>query len=413
MLKNWIAGWVGVMLCAGPLAAQTNGTPELPPDQGSPTSASLGCCGPCCAPCGPSGDFWVQGEYLLWAITGSPLPPLLTAAPRTSPAAAPGALGNPDTVILFGDSRVNDGLRSGFRIRAGFWLDECHEFGLEGGFFYLDPARKRFDLASDASDATVARPFFNTATGMPGSQLISLAGVATGSVSVFTKSEFTGADLNARCKLCCHDECCRGYRIDLLTGYRFNSLREDLQIYESVTLIDPAGNPVGTLGVADRFRTNNQFHGLQMGVDAEVWRKRWFVNVRGLLGVGLSHQTVDVEGSTTTAIPGAGSAQFPGGILALSSNIGHHSRDPFAFAPELSVALGYKFSEHLRATVGYNLLYWSSVVRPGNQIDLTVNPDQVPPALGAGPFTPPRPEFSFKGSDFWAQGSTLGLELRF
>jgi hypothetical protein len=55
------------------------------------------------------------------------------------------------------------------------------------------------------------------------------------------------------------------------------------------------------------------------------------------------------------------------------------------------------------ATVGYTFLYISSVVRPSDQIDRSVN------------IAPPntRPAFSFHATDFWTQGVNLGLEIRF
>jgi hypothetical protein len=61
--------------------------------------------------------------------------------------------------------------------------------------------------------------------------------------------------------------------------------------------------------------------------------------------------------------------------------------------------------------VGYSLIYWSRVVRPGDQIDLDVNPDYLPPATT--PVTgPARPRFVFRESDFWAQGLSVGGDLR-
>jgi hypothetical protein len=61
--------------------------------------------------------------------------------------------------------------------------------------------------------------------------------------------------------------------------------------------------------------------------------------------------------------------------------------------------------------VGYNFLYWSNVIRPGNQVDRVINPNLLPPANGLG--GPNRPTFEFHGSDFWAQGVSFGLEFRY
>ena len=64
---------------------------------------------------------------------------------------------------------------------------------------------------------------------------------------------------------------------------------------------------------------------------------------------------------------------------------------------------------------GYTMLYTNNVVRPGKQIDRSINDTQSvaisedPAARLAGPA---RPSFKFNGSDFWAQGVNVGLEYK-
>jgi hypothetical protein len=61
---------------------------------------------------------------------------------------------------------------------------------------------------------------------------------------------------------------------------------------------------------------------------------------------------------------------------------------------------------------GYTLLYWFDVVRAGDPVDLTVNPNLLPPVTGpaAGPS---RPAPRFQTTDLWVQGLSTGLEFRF
>ena len=59
---------------------------------------------------------------------------------------------------------------------------------------------------------------------------------------------------------------------------------------------------------------------------------------------------------------------------------------------------------------GYDFLFWSSVVRPGNVIDTGINPNQIPPGVLAGPS---RPAPRLDGADFWAQGFNLGAVFTF
>ena len=110
--------------------------------------------------------------------------------------------------------------------------------------------------------------------------------------------------------------------------------------------------------------------------------------------------------------------------MASTTNIGTHSINRFAIAPEFGFKIGYDITDNLRIFAGYNFLYMSSVVRPGNQIDLNVNQafrpvNGVTPGFGnlqnpllAGPRAPsvaaPRASLITE-----AQGLTFGLQYRY
>ena len=103
-------------------------------------------------------------------------------------------------------------------------------------------------------------------------------------------------------------------------------------------------------------------------------------------------------------------ATSPGGLLAMPTNIGTFSHSAFTVVPQLELKLAYIFSPNLRFTVGYDVIYWSRVVRPGQQVDLFVNPSQASghPLVGTiGPL------FGFRETDLWIQGISTGFELRF
>jgi Putative beta barrel porin-7 (BBP7) len=393
-----------------PQALSLATTATCPSDE--PATPASDCCA--CKPCGPPGRFWVSADYILWATTGEKLPPLVTAAPANSTSAVPGALGNPDTTVLFGDQRINDDLRSGVQGRAGFWLDECHKCGVEASFFYLSPTGTNFSDASDGSSVSLFRPIFNPITGMPGVEDVAVRGVITGQVGVDGSSTFLGGDVNLRHELCCCDNCCHGYRIDWLAGFRTFAESDNLEIGENLTPLFPVtGAPAGSIMVQDRFRTWNQFYGMQLGLDGQWWWKKWFVDARALAAIGFTHQTVDIQGTTVFQPIGAAPVVEQGGLLALSSNIGHYCRDPFTFSPAGELKVGYMVCPSVRLSVGYDYIYSTDVARAANQIDLAVNPHLVPGAAPASPVGPLVPAFSFHGSDFWAQGLILGVEVRF
>src|SRR5205807_3112524 len=141
-----------------------------------------------------------------------------------------------------------------------------------------------------------------------------------------------------------------------------------------------------------------------VGVRGEWRRDRFFVNARALVGLGSTHQHATIIGSTTVTPPGGAPTVVAGGLLAQPSNIGSYSRDKFSFVPELGINVGYQVTDHLRAFVGYTFLYWDDVVRPGDVIDVGLNPTQLPSANGPGRLIgPARPAFQFHDSNFWAQ----------
>src|SRR5262249_59900165 len=108
-----------------------------------------------------------------------------------------------------------------------------------------------------------------------------------------------------------------------------------------------------------------------------------------------------------------GAQRFRGGLLALSSNIGHYDRERFTVIPEVGLNVGYELSEHCRLTVGYNFLYWSSVVRPGDQIDRNVDVTLIPNFIASDlPTGQRRPAPLLQKTDFWAQGLSVGVEIK-
>ena len=163
----------------------------------------------------------------------------------------------------------------------------------------------------------------------------------------------------------------------------------------------------------DKFSTRNRFYGAQLGIDGEYRWRNWIFSGRGKIGLGTTHETADINGSTlftsqmgmTTVIPNSG-------LLAQPTNVGRTKHSSFAAVPEVGLKIGYQFTEHLRVTVGYDFLYWSRVARPGQQIDTLVNTSQL---LGQGGATvvPANPARIFRDTDYWAQGINLGLEFNF
>jgi hypothetical protein len=309
----------------------------------------------------------------------------------------------PDTSVSFGQSTVNQDWRSGVRVRAGYWLDPGKSMGIEAHFFGLENASTDF-FASSSGTPLLARPFFNAITGLQDSALIASPVIGSGQVSASETSHLLGAGIAFRKRLC--DACALG-PVAGIVGYRYLRLRDQLGIssFTDATAFAPI---FSTVAISDQFETRNEFHGLDLGVTGHMangpWRFDWLAKV----ALGGTFTNIAVNGSTVIA--GAIAITGPGGLLAAPTNMGNFSDQRFSVVPELNARVSYQFSPQLRAVVGYNFMYWTSVVRPGGVIDTTVNPTQLPPGPLAGIARPaPRADTS----DFWAHGVSVGLAYNF
>jgi hypothetical protein len=384
---------------------------------GNPDGCGAFCANDCCGV--PSNAFWVSAEALVWWVKGQALPPLVTVGSPTD--ALPGALGQPGTAVVFGGDNVGNAARGGGRMRAGWWFDEEHTLGIDGGFFVLGQQLTSFAGSSPGNPA-VFRPFFNPgfafdpATGTfvriaptPDAEAVAFPGALGGNISVRLTSQLWGYDANLRTHL--WNGCCGpwAWTVDGYTGFRALGLDEKLDINERLISLIP-GTP-GSITVEDRFGTHNRFYGWQVGFDTELRYGNWFVDLGTKVALGDVHQTVNIFGQTQVTDVFGGVITSPGGLLAQSSNIGRHTRDRLAVLPEGTFNVGYQVTNWFRVYAGYNILYLSNVARPAAQINTVVNPTLIP-LNGTSFVGPAQPSFTFRSTDFFAQGLNLGLEFR-
>ena len=357
-----------------------------------------------------------SAEYLLWWTRPANLPPLVT----TGTPASQGILGQPGTALLFGGAPVDFGGQSGARFTAGYWLNCDDTLAIEGSLFFLGQENVKFNANSDLFPV-LARPFFAINPGVPPGefrQLTAFPGLFTGAISATTATRLWGAEVDARCKGCCGLACDCGYRIDWLAGVRYLELNDNVHVNEAIQFMPGvlANLPVGGTGfVFDSFGTRNQFVGGQIGTDIELRHGCWSLDLKAKIAIGDTHETVNINGGQLLVDPRGFSTAFQGGLLALPSNIGRFSRDQFGVVPEFGIQLGYNFTERLKAFVGYNFLYWSNVLRAGDQIDRNIDVTQIPnfSAPGAVPVGQTRPAVLFRETSFWAQGLTVGVEWKY
>jgi hypothetical protein len=359
---------------------------------------------------------WVSVEYLMWYQSGMETPSLVTTSPVPTAQSQAGVL--PLATTLYGGNNdILSDRMNGTRVRFGWWFANNPNLGIEGEYFGFGTKTENFDRQS-TGDPILARPFYNAVTGLEDSELVAFPNLLSGRIRTEATSTLDSAAVRFRRLLCCSSGCgispisCGPVpsqsRTDATIGWRYYQLKEGLSIREDLNSLNTA-NP-GSFVLNDSFQTRNQFNGAEIGVQWMGRRGYWSLDMLMRLGIGNTRQEVIINGSTQTT-QGAAVSTATGGLLAQRTNIGTYTRDQFGMVPELGATLGYQVTQHLRLTAGYSFIYWSNVVRPGDQIDTTVNPNLLPPENPTQTaFLNPR--FAFQDSDYWIQGLSLGGDYR-
>lgn len=366
---------------------------------------------------GGLGGVWVGAEYLRWRIDGGrDVPPLATVGPASQPLDEVGRLDNPTTDVLFGNEELNADWRNGWRVYGGMWLDCCQCVGITGDYFDLDDDDV-FVSESNANEV-VARPFFNTELGEQDAQLVDVPNELWGEVEVASSDDFSGAGIAVQHRLlrCC-DPCGPSGQLYMLAGYRHYRYDSDLVITENLLVLPGTTSPLvpgTTIFVQDRFSTENDFHGGEFGFSGAVQKDWWWIDGLAKFAIGSHRRRVKIDGQTINTVPGAGTAQFDGGLLTSEvTNIGEYADNTLAVIPQFRLGLGGQVTKTISVRAGYNVIFWNAVARAGSQLPpgLEVDPRNLPPVQPGGGAAP---QFEgILGTPLIAHGVDLGVELTF
>lgn len=409
--------------------------PKVAPTVGLCNSCgrSPGWCGPTCNPPSRRG-LYGRAEYLLWHFDAMRTPPLVTTSndPQNVP-----LVGLDSTSVVFGGDLL-DGVRNGTRFTIGGWLDDCRDFGIEFDWSTFETETDVFSYNDPAALGNLGRPFYNigpidegTDTLLPPGedvQLVSRPGQVAGALAITARSRFKNAGLRLRTGICCRDvggcgscgcgECVSGLggqsgsgaisRIDFIAGYRWADLEEQLTFQENLTQVASGAN----VALAESFEVDNDFHGVDVGFIYDWQSRRWGLELMSRIALGGTTQRVAISGyNTISAGQGTAGVTTAGGLLTQSSNIGVYERDRFSVLPELSARLSYRITPRISLSAAYTLLYWANVVRPGDQIDYSVDGRLV--AGESAPTANSHPRFDFEETSLWASGFNFGLDYQY
>jgi hypothetical protein len=363
---------------------------------------------------------WGGVDYLMWWVKDGPNPVPLVTVNNGSALGGPlntiGAIGEPGTIIAFGGRGIDFGTANGLRLTLGTWLDDDGCVGVEVSGFALERRNVLFNTSSVGGNfPTVAIPFNATDPFGPGGQVGETSlnnGGAPSTIVANSSMNLYGFELNGIAKAWCSDR----LRANVLVGFRFMELAETLNLTDSFYDNAIVGT-AGTLQVQDGFSTHNDFYGVQFGGKVGYEGENVAADVGFKLGFGDMNERLDIFGSTTVTNGAFGlpTGRTVGGVFAQGSNIGSYNRDRFAVVPEFNFDVAWKITPNVRAKFGYDILYLSDVMRPGEQINRNVNINQnnvISPVGGAAGVGSPQPFASLHSTDFFAHGINFGFEFR-
>jgi hypothetical protein len=417
-------GWLGV----GAMAWSQEPPPDLPPLD-TPDAACAGEPWRCAD--------YVRLEFLYWCVKNTPQPmPLLTAADPNNPAAT-GVLSEPGTRVLIGGRSLDLGNPSGGRFTFQSWDDGWETQGVEVGFLFLNSRSTTFSVEDPDGSLRLGYPYFDVLNRMqavnrlstpavpltfvdPFGNVISIPEVTLpglgAAVQFTTDSDLYSFEVN-KLYAALRDGC---VRVDLIGGLRYVGLIEETELKASSVRLPQL--PGDVYEITDSFLAHNHFLGPQAGMRAIVLGECWSFDLTAKLAAGAIAQVNVPEGTLRTNIflpelnqpPG----DIDGGMYVLQTNSEAKYRARFAIVPEVQANFGVQLTSWLRVFGGYTAMMVCSVIRPGDQFDLAINPNQsptilftpTPPGIGAGPEAPTLP---MRTSTYWAHGLSVGFEVRY
>jgi Putative beta barrel porin-7 (BBP7) len=367
--------------------------------------------------------FGVRAEYLLWRM-------------RDTALRIPILVDRSSSQTLMGNQEVSFKLSSGIRLGGTLWLDPEQIFSVDVNGFVFGPESELLSARSDGTtSSSLARPFFLQGTGQPVTFPVSIPNQIAGGLQTSTSTRLAGSDAALTMRIIETSS----LRFEVLGGFRYASLREDISVTQVSQVLTTDPNTIvsagsfgslssgSTLSISDDVRVSNNFYGGQVGFRS-TWRAdSFYIAFTGKAGVGDNTEFVHISGDTVAlpgnpVVQGQPSLLNAGGLTGLRvgqglysgpNNSGVFSRSRASFLGEANLVLGFDLTSRLHLFAGYSFFYWSRVLRAGNQLDQTISPSSPLVNLQSTTSAADRPSVLFKQSDFWGQGLNIGFAFEF
>lgn len=335
---------------------------------------------------------WLRAEYLQLFMADAPYAgPWVT----TSRAADQGRLGAPSTTALFGGHGQALGAFSGIRLTGGSWFNNQRTYGAEISAFVLPTKTHDVFITGDGAPGTVlALPFTLQTNGQatPSSVVLGQQASATNGVQIRTSTELWGVEANGLRMVCQAADAPRD--LSLLAGVRF------LQLGERFAMSSESTATGSLVNRSDSVHTQASFFGVQIGGrGVRRWGRLSLLGV-AKIGFGAASNLVTMSGQYNGFRFGSPNPDVS------PANIQRNYLYDFSVIPELQARLSYDVRPGWRLSAGYDFLYWTRVLRPGNQLDTSLDSASSTAALTA-PFSTSPVD---RHSNFWLQGWNIAIE---
>jgi hypothetical protein len=349
--------------------------------------------------CRPVHRWYAGVDFLWWYLRQDDTPPLVT----TGPVGTTGRIGDPGVSVVYGGNlRSRHDRFIGVRPTLGYWFDDQHDLGVEASAFFLERDSSVFSIKN--STLPLFRPYIRADDGQPDAEqfagLMPNGIMRLGSVNVYGRKEVFGEDLRFLKQLTESTDC----HCYAVVGAKFLQFRNRLNIV-ATGYDEPALNVL--YGVEDDIFTYDRFYGGQLGVRVEYESGCWTLQSTVSTGLGGNEERIRAYGSRLVQTP-VSIDQRPVGLYVLRTNTGDSSHWVFDAVPEFTLNLSWSPCDWVRVKAGYTLILWLNTIRAGNQIDTTLNTNQILTENFTGPG---RPEIPWRERLFWIQGINVGLEF--
>ncbi|MCC9602841.1 BBP7 family outer membrane beta-barrel protein [Stieleria sp. JC731] len=355
-------------------------------------------------------DGWIRAEGMIMFMEARTAPALVTTADPTQFPVLPdpnnGAGSGATTQIVFGEE-LDGGVSGGTRFDVGRYLSD--NFGIGARFMWLSENGDDFSITGNGTGNSIARPFFQIPLTNPGTASESalivnqfstnpLINSQRGTVQSSFATDLITAEAYARMTYCKN----KSARVELLGGYSFVRLDDNLSIYSRTT--DVVTNTF--LSDFSEFDTKNEFHGGQIGFESLVTRGCWTVRMLSKIHMGNMSRSVTKIGRSDDGFDNNINNVYNSSLL-VDEEQGTQEESDFTFIPELNLTLGYRFRDHVSFTVGYNFLYFDKVALAGEQINRNVDGTDGARVIAANDFQ----DFDIVDGSLWVQGISLGTSI--